>query len=252
MVRAAVNGFVERVAAQPGSRVRPGDLLVECRDPELLARVRVLAARVKELRARYDEQRPTDRVKAALVQEEIRYAEEDLARARQDVAALTIRSQTEGTFVLPTAADLPGRFVRRGEFLAYVVNLETITVRAVLPQTSFDLAQGRTQSVEVRLSERIGETVPAVVRRQVPGASERLPSPALGLGGGGRVAVDPRDPQGTTAMEKIFQVDLELPSDLSLLNVGGRAYVRLDHGWEPLAVQWARQLRQLFLSRLNV
>ena len=252
MVRAAVNGFVERVVPQPGSRVRPGDLLVECRDPELLARVRVLAARVKELRARYDEQRPTDRVKAALVQEEIRYAEEDLARARQDVAALTIRSQTEGTFVLPTAADLPGRFVRRGDFLAYVVNLETITVRAVLPQTSFDLAQGRTQSVEVRLSERIGETVPAVVRRQVPGASERLPSPALGLGGGGRVAVDPRDPQGTTAMEKIFQVDLELPSDLSLLNVGGRAYVRLDHGWEPLAVQWARQLRQLFLSRLNV
>jgi len=53
-------------------------------------------------------------------------------------------------------------------------------------------------------------------------------------------------------MAKIFQVDLELPSDLSLLNVGGRAYVRLDHGWEPLAVQWARQLRQLFLSRLNV
>lgn len=252
MVRAAVNGFVERVVPQPRSRVRRGDLLIECRDPELQARVRVLAARVTELRARYDEQRPTDRVKAALVQEEIHYAEEDLARARQDLAALTVRSQTEGTFVLPTAEDLPGRFVKRGEFLAYVVNLETITVRAVLPQTSNDLAEGRTRSVEVRLSERIGETVPATIRRQVPGASERLPSPALGIGGGGRVAVDPRDPQGTTAMEKIFQVDLELPSDLSLLNVGGRAYVRFDHGWEPLAVQWARQLRQLFLARLNV
>lgn len=252
VVRAAVNGFVGRVVAQPGSRVRPGDLLIECRDPELRTRVRVLTARLKELRARYDQQRPADRVKAALVQEEIRYAEEDLARAHQDLAALTIRSQTEGTFVLPAAEDLPGRFVRRGEFLAYVVNLTTITVRAVLPQTSIDLVPDRTRAVEVRLSERLGETVPAALRRQVPGASDRLPSPALGLGGGGRVAVDPRDPQGTTAMEKIFQVDLELDSDLSLLNVGGRAYVRFDHGWEPLAVQWARQLRQLFLARLNV
>jgi putative peptide zinc metalloprotease protein len=54
------------------------------------------------------------------------------------------------------------------------------------------------------------------------------------------------------AMEKVFQVDLELPSDLKLLNVGGRVYVRFDHGWETLAVQWGRQLRQLFLARLNV
>jgi putative peptide zinc metalloprotease protein len=29
-------------------------------------------------------------------------------------------------------------------------------------------------------------------------------------------------------------------------------YVRFDHGWEPLAVQWARELRQLFLARFNV
>jgi putative peptide zinc metalloprotease protein len=53
-------------------------------------------------------------------------------------------------------------------------------------------------------------------------------------------------------MEKIFQVDLELPSRLSLLNIGSRVYVRFDHGWEPLAAQWSRELRQLFLARLNV
>ena len=35
-------------------------------------------------------------------------------------------------------------------------------------------------------------------------------------------------------------------------NVGGRAYVRFDHGWQPLAVQWYLTLRQLFLARFNV
>jgi putative peptide zinc metalloprotease protein len=252
LVRAGASGFVERIVARPGSRVRPGDVLLECADPSLLARVQVLAARLREFRARYDEQRAADRVKAAQFQEEIRYVEEDLARARAEQGALTVRSQAEGTFVLPAAADLPGRFVRRGELLGYTVSLERITVRAVVPQTSVDLVQQRTIGVEVRLSERIGETVPATVRREVPGASERLPSPALGLGGGGRVPVDPRDTQGVTAMERVFQIDLELPSTLPLLNVGGRVYVRFDHGWEPLAVQWARQVRQLFLARLNV
>lgn len=53
-------------------------------------------------------------------------------------------------------------------------------------------------------------------------------------------------------MRKIFQVDLELPAQRGLVNVGGRVYVRFDHGWEPLAAQWYRQGRQLFLARFNV
>jgi len=47
------------------------------------------------------------------------------------------------------------------------------------------------------------------------------------------VAVDPRDPQGTTAMERIFQVDLELPSELSLLNVGAGPMCGSTTGGNP-------------------
>jgi putative peptide zinc metalloprotease protein len=241
LVRAGADGFVERVAARPGQQVRPGEVLLECQDSELATRVQVLDAKLRELKARYDEQRPVDRVKAAMMLEEIRYAEGDLAKAREELEGLTIRSRAEGTFVVESADDLPGRFVRRGELLAYVV-----------AQADADLVMRHTQGVAVRLSEQVGKTLPASIKREVPGASERLPSAALGQGGGGTVAVDPRDPHGITAMEKVFQIDLTLPSDRRLLNVGGRVYVRFDHGWEPLAVQWARQLRQLFLARLNV
>jgi putative peptide zinc metalloprotease protein len=55
-----------------------------------------------------------------------------------------------------------------------------------------------------------------------------------------------------TAIQKVFQVDVELPASAARLNVGGRAYVRFDHGWQPLAVQWYLALRQLFLARFNV
>ena len=252
VVRAGTEGFVERVVATPGSRVRRGDVLVLLRDPEIRTRVEVLAARVRELQARYDEQQPVNVVKAAIVQEELRYARVDLARTSERASDLTVRSGAEGTFVLPTPEDLPGRFVKKGEQLAYVVELGTVTIRAVVPQDAIDLVRFHTRQVEVRLAERLTDVVGGVIRRLVPGATERLPTMALGSEGGGQIVVDPRDPKGVTAIQKVFQVDVELPATSPRLNVGGRAYVRFDHGWEPLAVQWYLAIRQLFLSRFSV
>lgn len=176
----------------------------------------------------------------------------ELARVRERLAALTVRAGVDGTFVLPMAENLPGRFVKQGELLGYVVELDRITVRTVVSQAYIDLVRARRGGIEVRLSERIAEPLPATFKREVPGASESLPSPVLGAEGGGAVPIDPRDQRGTTAMQKVFQVDLELPSDLRLLNVGGRVYVRFDHGRAPLASQWYRELRQLFLARFSV
>ena len=54
------------------------------------------------------------------------------------------------------------------------------------------------------------------------------------------------------AFEKMFQFDLELSRPIAPVFVGGRVYVRFDHKPEPLAFQWYRQLRQMFLRRFNV
>ncbi len=75
---------------------------------------------------------------------------------------------------------------------------------------------------------------------------------ALGRAGGGEVAIDPRDQGGTKAVEKLFQVELELPSSVRTSQLGGRVYVRFDHGTRPLVAQAYRRLRQLFLARLDV
>jgi putative peptide zinc metalloprotease protein len=212
----------------------------------------VIEAHLRELEARYFQYLSSDLVKAETTQDEIRYAEDRLKRVREQVGELIIRAGTNGTFVVPAAQDLPGRFAKKGEILGYVVELGTVMVRTVVSQAIIDLVRSNTSGVEVRLSERISQTVPAMVRRIVPGASEKLPARALGTGGGGEVALDPNDRQGLTAVQKVFQIDLQLPSDSKLINLGGRSYVRFDHGWAPLGVQWYRKVRQLFLSRFNV
>jgi putative peptide zinc metalloprotease protein len=252
IVRAGAEGFVGQVVAIPGSKVSRGDVLMVCHDSVLTTQVTVLEAQLREIVARIREQIPENIAKAKMLEEEKRYIVEKLARTRAHVQDLVMTAKVDGTLVLPHAVDLPGRFVHRGDVLAHVVDLKTLTVRTIVDQTDIDLIRHGTKAVQVRLAERLASPIDAGVTRLVPAASDELPSPALGTEGGGNVPMDSKDPKGQKAMRKLFQVDLQLPLELGLVNVGGRVYVRFDHGWEPLMAQWYRQGRQLFLSRFNV
>ena len=252
IVRAGADGFVSRVVATPGTWVKPGDVLVECQDLELVTEARVLEGQLRELDARHRQAVVDNRVRAELVEEQRKVVLENLARARERIGDLTVKAQAAGLFVMPKAGDLQGRFVRRGETLAHVVDVDSVTVRTLVSQEQIDLVRQDTRGVEVRLAETFGRIAEAKLRRVVPAASNELPSAALGTQGGGTVAVDPTDHEGRKSVQKYFQVDVRLSGEKRPVNIGGRAYVRFDHGWEPLAFQWYREARQVFLSRLNV
>jgi putative peptide zinc metalloprotease protein len=252
IVRAKAEGFITKVVATPGTWVNRGDVLVELEDKELNLEVQVFEAQLRELLARHRQVERENRVQAQLVREQIQFIEESLARARDRVAELSVVAQTRGRFVMPSAGDLPGRFVKKGQTLGHVVDVDTVTVRTLISQQDIDLVREDTRGIDVRLAERIGEVERAVVRRVVPAASDQLPSPALGREGGGQVALDPTDQQGRRMVQKLFEVDVELDAEARPVHVGGRAHVRFDHGWEPLGMQWYRTARQMFLSRLNV
>ena len=251
-VRAGTDGFVDRVLATPGTLVSQGQSLIQCSDPLLPAQIRVLESKLRELRAIYDTYLISDLVQAEITKEEIHNVTAQLEDARERAGELTIRSAADGTFVVPTAQDLPGRFVRRGEVLGYVLDRSAVTGRVVVYQSDVDFVRRHTYAVHVRLPERIPETLPAVLRREVPAATDQLPGRVLSREGGGEIAIDPRDMLGIKAFHKVFLFDIELPSYEGLYNVGSRLYVRFDHGREPLIWRWYRGLRQLFLRRFNV
>ena len=251
-VRAGTDGFVDRLIAAPGTQVRPGDPLIQCSDPLLPARIRILESRLHQLEALYDTQVLTDLVQAEITGEEIKHARGQLEDARERASELTVRSTAAGTFLVPMARDLPGRFVRRGGLLGYVVDRSRVTARVVVSQSDVDFVRQHTLGVKIRLPEKIAETAPAVLRREVPAATDQLPGRALSQEGGGEIAIDPRDTLGVKAFQKVFLFDLELPGHAGLVHVGGRVYVRFDHGLEPLVWRWYRGARQLFLRRFNV
>ena len=251
-VRARTEGFIDRLIAASGSNVKKGDPLVECSDPLLPRRIQVLESQVRELKALYDTQILSDRVQAEITHEEMKHVSAQLERSREQAAELMIYSSAAGTFLSPMAQDLPGRFVKRGELLGYVLDRSTITARVVVSQSDVDFVRQRTSELKIRFPEKLAETIPAVIKREVPAATDQLPSRTLSQQGGGEIAIDPRDMLGVKAFQKIFLFDIELPEHLGLFNVGGRVYVRFDHGREPLVWRWYRSIRQLFLRRFNV
>jgi putative peptide zinc metalloprotease protein len=84
----------------------------------------------------------------------------------------------------------------------------------------------------------------------VPAATDVLPTAALGDRAGGPVPTDPADKEGTRTLEPVFLFDVRLAAK-QVERVGGRVWVRFDHGARPLGVQWQRRLHQLLLKQFN-
>ena len=251
-VRANVDGFVTSVLAKPDQPVRKGDVLFKTDDPELAARARVLQAQLAELDARYNSTVLTKRVQAEVINEQKKSVTEALEQASQRNEDLQVRSPADGTFIIQDAQNSPGRFVQRGEVMAYVSDSTASTVRVVVPQSEGGLVARRTRRVEIRPADRIGRPIEARIQREVPAATDELPSMTLSLQGGGKIGLDPSKPGDPKAIEKLFVLDLELPQGAQATYFGGRVYVRFEHEPEPLGHQWYREIRRVFLKKFNV
>ena len=252
MVHAGSAGLVTDVLAEPNSMVARGTPLVAFDEPLHAAQVRTSAARLRELQLTYAALDIADLVQAAIVDERIQHAEAELALAEKRLADLVVNSPTAGRFIIPSAADLPGRFVRKGQLLAYVVAPADPVIRVIVPQSKIDLVRGAGRRVEVRFVDRVMAPIGAVVTREVPGATNSLPSRALSTAGGGGVAIDPADPNQNRALSTLFQLELQLTEPIPVPTIGGRVLVRFDHGNQALAGRLYRTLRQVFLSRFGV
>ena len=252
MVRAGAAGFVQGFLAPPGSRVSAGDAVLRTVDPALQSQLRVNEARVEELEATYAAEFVADRARAQMARDKLEAARAALARAEERAGDSIVRVHADGTLLVPQAGDLPGRYLRKGELVGYVIDEAPALVRVVVPQDAVDPVRLSTDRILVRLVDRPALVVEGRMVRQVPAGEAYLPSRALATDGGGSIATDPRDSSGPKALERMFQFDLALSGAPRLGVFGERAYVRFEHRREPLALRWYRDVRRLFLSRFGV
>jgi putative peptide zinc metalloprotease protein len=275
-VRLGHEGFLTRYVAAPGSHVHAGQTLLEAHDPKLAAQIEQAQARVAESQAGYGAKLVADRAAAMMALEQLHTDEANLADLKQRAEGLVAKAASDGIFTVPRAQDLPGRYLKRGDLLGYVMPpdrtdagpsnphgtpdthampMPSRLARVVVTQDAIDLVRHATSKVLVRYAHQPDVVLEGRVIREVPSGAEYLPSRALTTDGGGQLATDPRDQKGAKTMERTFQFDVAMdsvPAALASAHYGERVYVRFDHAREPLGMQMWRGVRRLFLSHFQV
>ena len=249
-VRPEVDGFIKSLPVRDGETVAAGQLLAVLENPDLLTERDKIASRMQALEADRFQSLLRDPTGAQNLAEEVERTKAELQRADERVTQLEVRAGVAGTLSLPRYADLPDSFARRGMPLGYVLQGAQMRVRAGVDQDRAYLVRHRTRGAEVRLADAAGTSLAARLGPDIPAATRQLPSAALGERGGGPFAIDPADSEGVRSLEPVFLYDVFLPGR-TLERVGGRAWVRFDHGSEPLAFQLYRRASQLFLKQFD-
>jgi putative peptide zinc metalloprotease protein len=252
ILMAGGNGFFRRWLVEPGARVTRGMPLYELEDVLLDAEREAARAKVAEVEAQHRAEQFSDPVKAAVLFLQVEREREILRRVEERHARLVGYAETDGVVMAESPGDMPGRYLKKGERVGYVLESGQLIARAVVTQDDIDLVRSRFRSAAIRYAELPGKVFPSRLARAVPGGVNELPTAALGMAGGGKVPTAPDDADGLRTLERVFLVDLDLPAETQPSAFGGRVHVRFDHGFEPLAWQGLRRVRQLFLGHFGV
>jgi putative peptide zinc metalloprotease protein len=249
-LRAATEGEIVTLHAADGQRVRRGQPLLELAAPELQARRAAAQARLDAALARRHAAWMTDPAQARAAEEDAATQAATLAELDREREGLTVRARVDGVLVLPAQADLPHRLVAKGDVLGYVLDERRAGVRAVVDERDAGLLRAGVQAAWVRLDDGHGPALPARIAREVPAATDELPSEVLAAGSGGAFATDPQHGYGRRTLRPVVVVDLTLPDD-AIRRIGGRVAVRFELPPRTLAERAALRLRQVFLRQVG-
>ncbi|RKZ90536.1 MAG: hypothetical protein DRQ43_11185 [Gammaproteobacteria bacterium] len=252
LLKAEHDGFAGPLKVKNYQRIEIGTPVIQLHDPFLQTEEKIASARLNELQSQYRAKRNSNRVEAGIIKEEIQVAESELAHIIKKNKSMSITAFKSGTLYLIQADDLPDRFIRQGELLGYIMDQKLSTVRMAVTQDHIGQLRQNIEDIKIRFASDAGREYSATITRQAPEGTNQLPSAALSTRGGGQFIATPGRNNELIVQQKVFIVDLHFDNQQQNIPLGSRAYVRINHGGEPLATQIYRRVRQIFLRQFNV
>ena len=247
-------GFIEQVL-ESGQPVGPdGPAVVKATSPELTAKRDRVRAELRRLRVGRQTAQTRDAAAAQIMKEKMAAFEEQVARLEDDWQALAPKAPIPGTWVAPDGGRMTAMYVKQGQRVGVVVNLDRLRIRAVASQrVASRLIESASRDVEIRLRNRPDIDFSGRIERIIPAGQERLPSAALGYAAGGATRTELEDPSGKRAAEPFFEILVApvVPATLTL-RPGQTVVLRFETPARPLLAQGWRALLQLFQGRYRV
>ncbi|MCP4433753.1 MAG: PqqD family peptide modification chaperone [Gammaproteobacteria bacterium] len=252
LLKAEQDGFVEYIGAIDNQQIGAGTEIIRLNDPFIEAELKIAEASVRELKNRYRAKRVNNPIEAGVTRESLKIAKSELNHVIDKKNSMSITALNAGKLILPEEEDLPGRFVRQGELLGYVLDKPLSTIRMAISQDNIGQLRQKVEKISIRFATDLDQIYVAKIIRQAPEATNRLPSAVLSTAGGGKFLVRPGSENSLQISQNVFLIDLEFDPEEEKIALGTRAYVRISHGSEPVATQIFRRIRQVFLRQFNV
>jgi putative peptide zinc metalloprotease protein len=261
VVRTETAGFVERALVRDGQTVQVGDLMFVLSDPSLAVDKARLEGLLVKLQTERIERLANEPARAQRLSSEMAAQQAALNRVLQRMGQLQLRAASAGTLSVARAQDWPGRHVKQGTVLAYVIPISTpqattaMTVRVALEPEQAAMLRRQSREVSVRLPHT--DALPAQLLRDpvfdATATVTQLPSAALGDRHGGDIVTVPTDTTGLAAARGVVLMDVQVARapEAMASQIGSRASVRFDQGSRPLAWTLAQRAQQAVLMHFS-
>lgn len=242
---------------QTGTKVTGQDVvLARGINSELTTQRKQLDAQLQELAAQYDQYFASGNIVAAqAINDQIAALHSRLDDLDRRERNLILHAPFSGRWSSPQLDGRVGIYGRQGDSLGRVFSDESLRVvvladQNVGPRLKEELSIG--SPVRIRLRGEPGREVVGRITLFVESGRRRLPSQALGLGGGGDIVTDPDDPNSGQTARAYFEVHVEVEQADALASgfrPGQAVVTRFTLPDRPIASQVYLIIRQLLQER---
>lgn len=248
-VLAKENCFIQHLHKQPGEFVHKDDLLVSCENRQLRTEQESIKSQLAEASAQrqgvWD-----DAVRLKIYDDEINRLKTELIESKQRVQSLKLYAQSSGVWSVRNISDLPGRFLKRGDLVGYVMQNDNITVQGMISEADIEYVRERVTAVyALKAADLYVELKPASWN-VFPAVSKQAVSEVLTEAGGGKIKIDPSDSKQQT-LEQYFLVSFQF-NVLPATHVEERIYLKFEHPPEAIIFRTYRLVRRTFLQYFDV
>lgn len=250
-------GEVVNIVAEPGQWVTAGQQLVRLHNPQLDFEIQSTLQQRQQLWAQEMQAVAASVANLEALQTQRAVLEQKLDELMTQKRALEVLAPIEGIWSVSELELARGQWLARGAGLGMVVDDRDWRFVAALPQFGTHLFEGGLISADIRIKGQQAINLVALKTEVMPFEQGQLPSPILGMPGGGEIAVLVSDPNGLAAAEPFFRVQAHLPfaagADQELRRLHGRlGTMRITLAPSPLLAQWERSTRQFLQRKFRV
>jgi putative peptide zinc metalloprotease protein len=248
-------GFFAELLARPGAVVQQGQPLLRLSNPDLEVEIRAAQMQLAQLKAQEIQAVAGAVAELRTIYRQQQALEESLATIYGRKERLLVVAPMTGVWIASELDASRGQWLGRGTSAGTIVNQDSWRFVAVLPQVASHAFEDTIQQTEVRLRGQEELNLLAQATVVMPFEQGQLPARALGMAGGGEIAVSNADSSGLTAAESFFRIESVLsvdPQNPARLLHGHVGTMRLTLSDRPLFAQWERKLRQLLQRRFRV